>query len=179
MKIYVKTLFILLISPAMFAQQSELKQFVPNGFKILDSEQCDLNQDGFKDYIVILKNENETIETELNRPLLIIEGKKGGVLKLVAKNEQIVLCFDCGGIFGDPYAGITVKKNYFSIEHFGGSNWRWTRVITFKYDKKLKKYILHKDAGESFSVFDLKKVEYQSNNKESWDKIEFENYKVE
>jgi hypothetical protein len=179
MKASIKILLIFIISQTISAQNSELNSFVPKGFKILDSEKCDINQDDFTDYIVILKNDNETKETELNRPLLIIEGKKDGALKLVAKNEQIVLCFDCGGIFGDPYAGITAKKNYFSIEHFGGSNWRWTRVITFKYDKKLKKYILHKDAGESWHVFDLKKVEYQPYNKESWDKIEFENYKVE
>ena len=66
------------------------------------------------------------------RHLLIIQGEKDGTFKIVANNDSIVLCFGCGGVFGDPYAGITVKDNYFSIEHYGGSAWRWTRIITFK-----------------------------------------------
>src|SRR5436190_14825570 len=133
MKTYIIILLTLAVSQSIFAQQSQLKTFVPKGFKILDSAKCDINQDGFTDYIVVLKNDNEAVGTEYSRPLLIIEGQKSNILKLAAKNDRLVLCFDCGGVFGDPYAAITVKKNYFSIEHYGGSNERWTRVVTFKY----------------------------------------------
>lgn len=179
MKFHINLLFFIIISQVFYAQESKLKSFIPEGYKILDSTKCDLNQDGFTDYIVILKNDKETVESEMKRPLLIIEGNKTGTLKMVAKNDDVVLCFDCGGIFGDPYSGITVKKNYFSIEHYGGSNWRWTRIITFKYDQKSQKYILHKDAGESFHVANVNKREYQTFNKNLWDTTEFKNYKTE
>jgi hypothetical protein len=62
----------------------------------------------------------------------------------------VVLCKGCGRIFGDPYDGITIRKGYFSIEHYGGSSWRWTRIITFKYDLKSRNFKLHKDAGVSY-----------------------------
>ena len=158
------------------AQNPKLNALIPVGFSILDSKKCDINLDGIFDYIVILKSDKETVETEVRRPLLIVEGRKNGSLKLVQRNDKVVLCYDCGGVFGDPYEGIAVKKNYFSIEHYGGSNWRWTRIITFKYDFKLKKYMLHKDAGISYHTSEPDKTEQLAHHKKSWGKTEFKNY---
>ena len=176
MKLFLTSLFILLITKASLAQKINFKEFIPAGFTILDTSKCDLNQDGYTDYIIILKNDLENSVPDTSRPLLIVEGEKNGTFKLIANNDKIVLCYACGGAFGDPYTGITVKDNYFSIEHYGGSSWRWTRIITFKYDKKLNDYILHKDTGESFSVEDLNKREFQTYNKNLWNKVEFKNY---
>lgn len=172
-------LFILFISITCKAQESKLNQFIPADYKVLESSKCDLNLDGITDYIVVLKHKNEENETERNRPLLIIEGRKNGLLKLVSSNNNVVLCKSCGGVFGDPYSGITVKKNYFSIEHYGGSNWRWTRIITFKYHLKLKKYLLHKDTGISYHMSDVDKNENLTYNKKYWGLMEFKNYKSE
>ncbi len=70
------------------------------------------------------------------RPLLILIGNSYGNLKKVAhNNNNTVLCHNCGGIFSDPFEGITIKNGYFSVEHYGGSNWRWTEIITYKYLK--------------------------------------------
>lgn len=35
----------------------------------------------------------------------------------------------------NPYSGLTIKNGYFSVEHYAGSAWRWTRIPTFKYSK--------------------------------------------
>lgn len=170
-------LYMVLAASSLFGQQAALKKFVPKGFEILDSEKCDLNQDTFSDYILILKSKEESNDnSDLDRPLLIIEGSKNGALKLVERNDHVVLCFGCGGVFGDPYAAMTIKKNYFTIEHYGGSSWRWTKEITFKYDKRTRKYLLHKDAGESWNIADVNKREFHADNQQDWDKMEFKDY---
>jgi hypothetical protein len=113
-----------------------LKQLIPADFTILDSASGDINKDGVRDLVIILRNKYETFNTDTTRPLLLLEGNLKRRYKLLARNDSVVLCMGCGGVHGDPYQGITVKSGYFSIEHFGGSGWRWTRIITFKYDPK-------------------------------------------
>jgi len=82
----------------------------------------------------------------------------------------------CGGVFGDSYAGITIKNGFFSVEHFGGSSWRWTRIITFKYDVKLKQFVLHRDAGDSYHSSDPGKITRNVYHKEDFGKLLFANY---
>ena len=116
--------------------QAEFKTFIPGGYAVLDSASGDLNKDGIRDIVLILKKTNEDTQNETQRPLLILHGSKGKKYVPAAKNDKVVLCAACGGVFGDPYVGIVIKKKYFSIEHYGGSNWRWNRIITIKYDVK-------------------------------------------
>src|SRR6185503_17580214 len=128
----------------------ELLPFIPDGYQVLDHAAGDLNKDKLSDYLLILKKPNgaelsNAAEHPEPRPLLLLIRQKDGSLKLVTRNDNVVLCVDCGGVFGDPYAGMTIKNGYFSIEHYGGSNWRWERIITFKYDAKGKRWALHKD----------------------------------
>ena len=169
-------LFTLLLNINIFAQKTSVNDFVPKGFSILDQASGDLNQDGFNDYIVILRNNLDTLSADTARPLLVIHGQQNGSYKLIGRNDSIVLCKSCGGAFGDPYSAITIKDNYFSVEFYGGSAWRWSRVITFKYNLTTKSYILHKDAGESFNAFEPDKTEYQTYHKELWNKISFKKY---
>lgn len=63
-------------------------------------------------------------------------------------------CRACGGTFGDPYNGMVIKNGFFSIRHYGGSTGKWTRIITFKWNKEISQFELHRDAGINYSVFD-------------------------
>ncbi|MGA1278534.1 MAG: hypothetical protein ACO30P_08970, partial [Candidatus Kapaibacteriota bacterium] len=99
-----------------------------------------------------------------------------GSLTLIERNDNIVLCFLCGGAWGDPYEGMTLKKNFFSVEHRGGAAERWTRIITFKYNTKDKSYYLHKDGGVFYSTFDPDKSTDEFYNKKLWGKMLFKNY---
>jgi hypothetical protein len=175
MKPHLLILFTLLLSTKFLAQKS-INDFVLKGYSILDKAQGDLNQDGYPDYVVILRNNLDTVATDTARPLLIIHGQQNGTYKLAAHSNHIVLCKSCGGVFGDPYTGIVIKHNYFSVEFYGGSNWRWSRVITFKYDPLTQSYILHKDAGDSFNALDPEKSEPQIYNKQLWNKLPFTQY---
>jgi len=126
--------------------------FVLSNHEILDYQFGDLNADGESDVVLILKQikEDEDSMEELKRPVVILAKDDNGNLKKVAQNDNIVLCKICGGVFGDPYMGIAIKNNYFSIEHYGGSSERWTLIITFKYDEEKKNWFLHKE-GQEFS----------------------------
>lgn len=150
--------------------------FDKSKYTVLDSATGDLNLDEFPDKLLILKSKDEGTLTEVARPLLLLSGKADGSFVLAARNDSVVLCADCGGVFGDPYSGITIKNGYFSIEHYGGSSWRWTRIITFKYSKEKGEWILHRDAGESFHTSDPEKTEAIVTNKKDFDKLPFKDF---
>lgn len=140
-----------------------IESFVPKNYTILDSTSGDLNLDNYKDMILVLSKNGEEQTSDVvdhpeKRPLLILIGQPNNKYKLVSRNDNTVYCFDCGGIMGDPYTGITIKNGYFSVEHYGGSNWRWTRIITYKYSKKDNNWFLYKDGSESFHVSDPEKI---------------------
>lgn len=161
------------------AQAQGLKTFIPKGYTLLDSTSGDLNKDGIKDLIVVLKNNLEETNPDTTRPLLILHGTKTKGYTLAAKNTHVVLCKNCGGIFGDPYERLVVKNNFFSVEHYGGSNWRWTRIITFKYNVNTKQYILHRDAGISFHTSNPDKTTNVTTNEKNFDKLLFVKYTYE
>lgn len=156
-----------------FAQKSAFSFTPPEHYSVLDTASGDLNTDGYRDYIVILKNEFEKYNSDTTRPLLILFGNKENKLNQFARNDSVVLCHGCGGVFGDPYQGITIKNNYFSIDHYGGSGWRWTRHITFRYVKSKNAFILHKDGGESFHASNPEKTESFFRNKDDFGKLPF------
>ncbi|MDP4236427.1 MAG: hypothetical protein Q8919_08280, partial [Bacteroidota bacterium] len=120
------------------------------GYSVLDWESGDLNKDGIQDAILILRKDGEdstsdVIEHPEARPLLLLIRSSDGKLNLAARNDSTVYCINCGGMLGDPYTRIVIKKGYFTIEHYGGSSWRWTRDITYKYSTKDKCWYLHRD----------------------------------
>lgn len=170
------SLALLIVGPNSFGQYQTLQRFIPTDFTILDSASGDLNKDGIKDLVLILRNNYEKFNYDTTRPLLLLEGNKFGQYRLIARNDNIVLCLNCGGVHGDPYQGITIKNGYFSIEHFGGSGWRWTRIITFKFDTKRKGFYLHRDAGQSWHTSDPNKTTENLFNKNDFDKLSFKRY---
>jgi len=169
-------LSILLFSVFNTINAQNLMSFIPKGFTLLDSTSGDLNKDGIKDVILILKNDLEEANPDTTRPLLILHGTKSNTYILAAKNNHVVLCKNCGGVFGDPYNNVVAKSNFFSVEHYGGSNWRWTRIITFKYDVKTKQYVLHRDAGISYHASDPDKTTDVITRKKDYGKLPFVKY---
>lgn len=156
----------------------KLNQFIPQGYVLLDSKSGDLNQDGYVDYVIICNSPNE-MEDESKRALIILHGQANGSLKMIDRNDNIVMCAQCGGVTGDPFTGITIKKNFFSIEHEGGSSDQWTRIITFKYNLDEGRYYINRDAGEVWNTNSKKKKKLESYSKDQWGVVPFENYVVE
>lgn len=128
---------------------AEVKSFVEQGSKAIALKSADLNGDGLKDYILVLERENNT---ENQRPLLILVRGKDKKLTEAKRNEKIVMCSDCGGMMGDPFQGVTVGKNTFTINHYGGSAERWSVSYKFNYSRIDKTWQLVRIENGSFNA---------------------------
>lgn len=166
----VSIFLLILCSQTIFAQAQRFKsvidnlpnsvtQHIPAGYCAIDTAIGDLNNDPFPDMLLVLANKNEealAIENDssknIRRPLLLLIGSSDGEYKLAARNDNIVYDIVSGGVMGDPFVGITLKNGYFSIEHYGGSAWRWDHIITFKYSKQKKYWYLHKESKSTFNI---------------------------
>ena len=138
-------------------QLDKVKLLIPPGNEILDVVSGDMNADGFTDYAMVLRNENEDNNGDELRPLLLITGNKSGELTLLQRNDSVVLCKNCGGVFGDPFQQITFKNGMLLIENNIGSNWRWSRNISFKYDSFLQDFVLNDDTSFSYQKYNSNK----------------------
>jgi len=162
---------------------SELQPFITKNYLILDTLSSDLNQDGLNDYLLILKNKDEETLSDVSehpekRPLLILIRNKANQLELKSQNDNVVFCVDCGGMMGDPYVTMVYKDGYFSIEHYGGSSWRWVHIITFKYDKKKNDWYLHKDVSEGFHTDDLQNIKTNKRTVKDFGIVRFNEFDI-
>ena len=140
------TLLLLCAAPlATFAQDEELKvpaevqPFVEAGTKAIAVEAADLNGDGRGDFVLVLEKENPAKDADDfpvgERPLLILLRGADGKLSEAKRNERVVMCSKCGGVFGDPFEGVVAGRNTFTVMHYGGSNLRWTYSYKFNYSR--------------------------------------------
>lgn len=132
---------------------------LPAGYAVLEAESGDLNRDSTPDWLVVLNKPDEQKTSDVvahptKRPLLLFVGGAGGTYTLVARSDNTVYCVDCGGMMGDPFSGLTIKKGYFTVEYYGGSAQRWTRYVTFRYDPAGRTWLLHRDGRERFEALD-------------------------
>lgn len=181
--LFIKTFGFSQSSVSMNEKQGGIEKFIPEGYTLLDSATCDLNLDPYPDILLVLKKRGEdsisnVVDYTVIRPLLILIGQADKQFKLAARNDNAVYCVNCGGMMGDPYMGVVIKKGYFSIEHYGGSAWRWTRIITFKYSTADKNWYLHKDGGDSYHTSDPDKVETKIRTTKEFGKIAFDKFDI-
>ncbi|PST82689.1 hypothetical protein C7T94_08510 [Pedobacter yulinensis] len=160
-----------------------LKGFVPKGYSVLNVTRGDLNRDAYPDAILVLfkaGEERRSTESERpeKRPLLILAGKPNKSYRLVARSDNAVYCVNCGGQMGDPFTGISIRNGCFSVEHYGGSGWRWTRIITFKYAPAEKNWYLFKDGGESFHATSPEQVKTKVRTAKDFGKITFGKFNI-
>ncbi|MEL7122687.1 MAG: hypothetical protein AAFO07_24785 [Bacteroidota bacterium] len=155
---------------------TELFPFVPTDHEILGFKYGDLNKDALKnDVILALKRKDES-NSDADRPLLLLTRKKNGSLQLERWNNTLVMCQACGGIYGDPFSGLAIKNGYFSVEHYGGSNWRWFDVTTFKYDTTKKEWFLHQLGTETYHTSKPDEVQKEIKRREDFGEVRFSEY---
>lgn len=159
------------------SQFKPLNSFFLKDFIILDSLSGDLNNDKIKDLVLILKHKQEEDNFDTTRPLLLLEGNNQGLYRLMAKNDNVVLCKICGGVFGDPFEGITIENGVFTLDFRGGSRRRWTRHISFKLDKKSGQFILYQDIGIDYDGANPEgKIDKKKYNKKDFGRLPFTKY---
>ena len=147
MRAVVLCLVILCAAPAALAARqddelkvpAEVRPFVEAGAKAIAVEAADLNGDGRGDFILVLERKNPAKDADdfpvNQRPLLILVRGADGRLAEAKRNERVVMCSRCGGVFGDPFDGVVAGRNGFSVELYGGSNWRWKYSYKFNYSR--------------------------------------------
>src|ERR1043166_175155 len=150
------------------AQDKELKiptevlTFVESGTRAIALEKSDRNGDGKGDFILGLEKEKPAKDADDfpvgQRPLLILLRGADGKLKLAKRNERIVMCSQCGGVFGDPFEGVIAGRNTFSVEHYGGSSWRWKYSYKFNYSRIDKTWQLVKVEEINYRTFNPEKM---------------------
>lgn len=161
----------------------KLKEFVPAGYSFLGGEKGNLNLDKYPDIVLVLKKDNEKETSDVinrpeKRPLLILLGQPNQTYKLAARNDNTVYCVDCGGVFGDPFDGISIANGNFSINHYGGSAWRWTRIVTYKYSPADKSWYLFRDGSDSFHASEPDKVKTTIKTAKNFGKVPFEKFDI-
>lgn len=153
MRRFLSVLICLCVAPLFAAAQddelkvpAEVAPFVEAGTKAIAVEKGDLNGDGREDFILVLERENPAKDKDdfpINqRPLLILTRGADGRLSETKRNERLIMCSQCGGVFGDPFEGVTVGRNTFTAEFYGGSNWRWKYSYRFNYSRRDKTWQL-------------------------------------
>jgi hypothetical protein len=60
--------------------------------------------------------------------------------------------------FGDPFQGVSVRRNTFTVDHYGGSAWRWTNAYTFNYSRVDKTWQLVRVVSHSYHTSDPNKM---------------------
>ncbi|MEZ5017900.1 MAG: hypothetical protein R2800_12655 [Flavipsychrobacter sp.] len=113
--------------------ENPYEEFVPKGYTLYNAYKGDLNRDDYEDAIIILEPLNNP-DDMTNRAVALLVGDAEGKLSQVAYCANAVLCKECGGTFGDPFSDVVIKNGYFTLEHYGGSSYRWTHDPTFKYN---------------------------------------------
>jgi hypothetical protein len=153
---------------------------IPKDYQILNTTTGNLNMDKLPDVIVVLKSPQEDTATDMEhpirRPLLILFGNTNNTYTLAFRNDKTVYCSSCGGVIGDPFTGISIKNGYFTVEHYGGSSWRWTNYITFKFNLSDKHFYLHRIDATSFHASEPERVERKVETKKDFGTTDFINY---
>lgn len=144
---------------------------VPPTFTLLMKQAGDLDLDGDDDAVLILEAKADN-EAGTRTVWLALQDDDG--YRVAAKREGAVYCRTCGGVFGDPLSGVAIAKGRFSLEHYGGSNWRWTRIITFEHVDD--HWELVRDGGDSFHTSEPNKVTTSIKTRKDFGTVRFTDF---
>ena len=120
---------------------------------LADTARGDLNLDGIMDLVMVLSPDADSLSSPENpeeRPLLLLLGQKNNTYEEALRHPKVIFCRSCGGLLGDPYQKVSITNGTLTVEHFGGSSWKWARTTTFKYIPAEKDWYLAEDAFVSY-----------------------------
>lgn len=139
-------LFLMIIAEQLRAQDKteipasgkNITDFIPKGYDTLATASGDLNKDKLADLVLVLRPDAEDAtdgDAEAPDRILLILFRDADGYRLTGRSDKVIMCKECGGIFGDPFAGIVIAKGVLVIDHYGGSNWRWSYTHRFRYQQ--------------------------------------------
>jgi hypothetical protein len=123
---------------AVASLPAAVRPFVKRGTCAIELESKDFDLDGRGDYLLVLEQLEAGPDPAFGRrrSLLVLTASPAGTLREAARNDGVVLCSGCGGVWGDPFEGVSAERGRFTVEHYGGSAWRWRVDYTFAYSRR-------------------------------------------
>lgn len=112
-----------------------VEAFIPKGYQIMKNGRVsgDLNKDGLDDCaLAVSAYIGENLNSDDNRLLLVLLKTADGY-SIKGKSDKVVLCYNCGGVYGDPFDGLEIKNGVLEVTHYGGSSWRWSAKEKFRF----------------------------------------------
>ena len=132
------------------AAKQKAEDFVPAGWSVIAKAEGDLNGDGVTDTVLAIED-TKTGEADFHpRSLLILLQNKTGDYELSIRSDTVIPHANEGGIFGDPFSGISIEKGSVAIDAYGGSAWRWSYSYQFRY-QNAGWYLIGQTSGEFFN----------------------------
>jgi hypothetical protein len=137
---------------------SEILRQMPSGYIVMTSA-ASAPRPGRRYYLVALASRAEAKpqsgKRSPARPLLIFSANKQGRYTLVARNDDVILRADDGGINGcDPFEDhrIAVKGAYVTVEQGVACGTHWTDFVTFRFDPRANGYVFDNWRTQSWSL---------------------------
>lgn len=167
MKQFFQILFLVISSTKLSAQKKDFSSSIQKGYDTLYNgfARGDLNKDGIEDVALVLFNNWESKDNWIDqnsdklpkRLLVILFGTQSGYQQ-AAKSSNAIMCKSCGGVFGDPFAGISISNNVLEIYHYGGSAWRWSYTHKFRFQNN-NWFLIGKTSNSFWSVLQCEKLD--------------------
>jgi hypothetical protein len=152
---------------------TEVQEFIETDAAPIALEKADLNGDGRTDFLVVTERARIAGEESPGdqRLLFILLRGTDGKLKPGDRSEMVVYCKSCGGVMGDPFAGVEVRRGSFIVNNYGGSNLRWSESYQFDYSRRDKTWQLVRAVSETFNALEPKKMKTKILTSKNFGKI--------
>ena len=134
---------------------------LPEGVRLMDICEGDLDGDGKSDFAVVLEYEpgyeyfrgdERRPVSEGIRPIYVYTYSEDVGYQCRYEHHDLIRTKLEGGMIGDPYAGIEIKERTLTVSDYGGSSIRWGDDLIFKIKGEellLKEYIVYEWSTQS------------------------------
>ena len=100
---------------------------------LIAQTQGDLDGDGIAEYVEVRNTRTQASDgMGLQRELLVFKTKQGKKI-LWQRSDTAVYPSNGGGMMGDPFGDISIKKGSLFLSQSGGSSWKWGFTDQYRY----------------------------------------------
>ena len=127
--------------PVLPASGTKVESFVPKGWYIHEKAEGDLNKDNLPDLAVVIeadkpvKNLKEADNEQTPRLLFVAFKQADGSYKLSIQSNESIMLSNEGGVFGDPWEGLSIERGTLLVRFYGGSSSRWGYAYRWRFQE--------------------------------------------
>lgn len=107
---------------------------IPEGYTLFDTAMGDLDKDGIPELAVAYNTRKKTDDELEDIPrALIIYKQQQGQWQHWQQSQQALYSSRGGGMMGDPFEDMEIRRGLLIISQSGGSTWKWGHTDTYRY----------------------------------------------